>query len=160
VGWLYTPALTYTLTGIETKFRTTDVRTVTVEVYSDVPSNGGTLLRSAPFTPAAGIFSGGAFPGLPVAAGHSFFIGFRNVAGLGANTTTAAQGSQSLGPDYYDFDGTGTYALHFPFTMGDVDRPILALNGSPIPEPATSGLIVTGALLAIAKRWRSMRLTY
>jgi hypothetical protein len=141
IGWLYTPGLTYSLTGIETKFRTADQRTVTLEVYSAAPPQGGILLRSANFIPAAGLFAGASFDPLPVNAGQQFFIGFRNVAGLGVNTTTADQGMQSLGPDYYDLDGSGSYALHFPFTTGDVDRPILLLNGTAVPEPATYMLV-------------------
>jgi hypothetical protein len=141
IGWLYTPALTYSLTGIETKFRATDQRTVTLEIYSGAPPQGGILLRSVNFMPAAGLFAGASFDPLPVNAGQQFFIGFRNVAGLGVNTTTADQGLQSLGPDYYDLDGSGSYALHFPFTTGDIDRPILLLNGTAVPEPSTYMLV-------------------
>ena len=154
VGWAYTPSLTYLLTGVDTRFRTADARTVTVEIYSGVPLNGGALLRSAGFTPLSDAFAGGSFAPLLVTAGQEIFIGFRNTAGLGANTALAADGPQSLGPDYYDFDGSGSYGSHFPFTTGDIDRPILLLNGDlqngAVPEPATYTLVGSTLLVCCA----------
>src|SRR5262245_34859504 len=34
---------------------------------------------------------------------------------------TADQGMQSLGPDYYDLDGSGCYAFHFPLINSESD---------------------------------------
>jgi hypothetical protein len=111
VGWEYTPAINYTLTGVFTKFgfvRFGDNRTVTVEVYNGVPSNGGRLLRSAGFTPAGGIFSGASFEPIRLMVGHTYFIGFRNVANLAVNTTG---GPEALCPTYFSFADDGSYSL-------------------------------------------------
>ena len=61
VGWIYTPSFSYNLTGVGTKFGSGDPRTITVEVYDELPSQGGTLLRSAIFSPVANAFTGGGF---------------------------------------------------------------------------------------------------
>jgi hypothetical protein len=153
VGWLYTPSISYWLTGVETKFGTVDARTVTVEIYSGAPPQGGTLLRSADFTPSM-TFAGASFEPLLITAGQQFFIGFRNLAGLGSNTTTANEGMQSLGPTYHDFDGSGSYAVHVPWTTGDVDRPILLLNGTAVPEPGTCACVAVALTCFAARRRR------
>ena len=97
VGWDYTPSAAYNLVGVNTKFGfETDSRTVSVEVYDASPSNGGTLLRSGNFTPLSNNFSGGTFAPLSLTAGDDYFIGFRNVDGLGVNVTEDAEATLSL----------------------------------------------------------------
>jgi hypothetical protein len=160
-GWIYSPASTYWLTGVETLFRSAGTPTVTLEIFLGVPSSGGTLLRSSNFIPLSGAYAGGSFVPLAFTAGEKYFIGFRNIAGLGANTTTADQGPQSLGAPYYDFDGTGSYGTHFAFTTGDTDRPILLLNGnaveSGVPETATWALVgVPLMILFVTARLRRL----
>lgn len=144
-GWIYSPASTYWLTGVETLFREADTRTVTLEVFFGVPSGGGTLLRSSNFIPLSEAYAGGSFAPLLFTAGEQYFIGFRNIAGLGSSTTTPDQGPQSLGAPYYAFDDTGSYGTHFIYTTGSSDRPILLFNGNAVeasvPESATLALV-------------------
>ena len=100
VGWVYTPGFSYNLTGVRTKFGSGDSRMVTVEVYDELPSQGGTLLRSATFSPLANTLAGGSFAPLELSAGEDYFIGFRNVLGLNANFTPEPD-SVSVSPLYY-----------------------------------------------------------
>lgn len=144
VGWEYTPAFSYTLTDVFTKFGYVDNRTVTVEVFDGLPSNGGILLRSAEFTPANLAYSGASFAPLNLAAGHSYFIGFRNVSGLDVNV--------SYNPDltdfllYYSFADDGSYSI---VTSGDA--PILEFYGQESPSEAVDQLISTVDALNINK---------
>ena len=59
IGWYYTPALSYDLTGIFTTFRSvpngTGSRTVTVQIQSQRPANGGTVLGQGSFTADSGV---------------------------------------------------------------------------------------------------------
>ena len=71
------------------QFGAADGRTVTLEIYDELPGEGGTLLRSGTFSAVANQFAG-AFAELTLEAGEDYFIGFRNLAGLGANTTKEA----------------------------------------------------------------------
>jgi hypothetical protein len=110
-GWIYTPDFSYNLTGVRTKFGgggSDYSRTVTVEVYDEPPSQGGTLLRPAFFTPSANAFAGGSFEPLTVYAGEDYFIGFRNVAGLGVNFTDDTN-SVSVSSLYHSATDSGTY---------------------------------------------------
>lgn len=112
VGWIYTPDFSYNLSGIRTKFGSSDSRTVTIEVYDGHPhpdqGEEGTLLRSAFFTPSANVFSGGSFQPLAINAGEDYFIGFRNVSGLGSNFTTDP-GAVPVSPLYFWMTNIGIY---------------------------------------------------
>jgi hypothetical protein len=146
VGWFYTPTSSYTLDGINTKFGSggsTSNQTVTVEVYNGAPSSA-TLLRSASFTALINQFSGGTFANLNLLAGQSYFIGFRNVGGLGVNFTNDV-GATALAPFQFGFSNNGSY------TFGSSNRPntqaILQFsqNSAPIPTPALlPGLLALG----------------
>ncbi len=114
VGWLYTPTSSYALDGINTKFGFANNQTVTVEIYNGAPSSS-TLLRSAIFTALSNQFSGGTFASLSLLAGQSYFIGFRNVGGLGVNFTNDA-GATALAPLRYGFSNDGTYPFSFSGT--------------------------------------------
>ena len=130
VGWEYTPTINYTLTSIFTKFSYIpygDNRTVTVEVYDRVPSNGGRLLRSADFIPQAGTFSGASFPPINLLAGHTYFIGFRNVSELGVNGTGNPEATV-LSAIYFSYVDDGSYSFS---ELGDGSpcRPVLEFYG-------------------------------
>ena len=150
-GWFYTPGHSYELVGIETKFDTTDGRTVTVEVWDEHPEDGGAVLRSAGFT-AATDFAGGSFAALTLTAGEDYFVGFRDVRNLGVNITEDA-GATVMDP----FRWGGTSAGAYPETESghNTGKPILRfLAPEPIPEPAGLGLIGL-ILLATGRRKRS-----
>ena len=131
VGWEYTPTFSYTLTGVSTEFSYIpygDKRTVTVEVYDGLPSNGGRLLRSADFTPLAQTFSGAFFRPINFRAGHTYFIGFRNVAYLGINVTANPE-AIALAPLYYSLDNDGSYSFIETVRNNDSANPILEFYG-------------------------------
>ena len=112
VGWSYTPRFSYNLSGINTKFGEgvgVMSKPVMVEVYDKAPTTGGTLLRSASFTATANAFSGGIFAALNLLAGEDYFIGFRNVNGLGVNFTQDA-GAVALNPFQFGFGNSGSYS--------------------------------------------------
>ncbi|MHC4647979.1 MAG: hypothetical protein ACYTBJ_21170 [Planctomycetota bacterium] len=134
VGWIYTPSLSYNLTDVRTKFGSGDLRIVTVEVYDELPSLGGTLLRSAAFLPVANVFAGGSFVPLEVNAGEDYFIGFRNVYGLNRNYTPEA-GSVSVSSLYYSWTDNGTYGFENPFVP--FTQAILQFEGfeEQVPDP-------------------------
>ncbi|MHC4260440.1 MAG: hypothetical protein ACYSTF_08550, partial [Planctomycetota bacterium] len=129
VGWIYTPGYSYNLTGVRTKFGSgpgSYSRTVTVEVYNELPSQGGTLLRSAAFSPLADAFAGGSFGSLAVTAGEDYFIGFRNVNNLGSNFTTDP-GSVSVSHLFYGIQDAGIYGIENAFL--DFTQAILQFEG-------------------------------
>jgi hypothetical protein len=148
VGWSYTPTFSYNLSGINTKFGAgfgAGSKTVTVEVYDEAPTTGGTLLRSASFTSLANAFSGGTFAALNLLAGEDYFIGFRNVDGLGVNFTQDA-GSTALAPLRYGFGNNGSYPSSYDFEPHT--QAILQFVGetpTAVPTPALlPGLIGLG----------------
>jgi hypothetical protein len=157
VGWLYTPSISYSLSGINTKFgAVTDPnlglpRTVTLEVYDQLPEMGGTLLRSTSFTALLNTFSGGRFSPLNLIAGEDYFIGFRNVAGLGVNETDDAD-AMSLDLLRFGFDNDGSYSL---IDSGINSQPILEFAETPdaIPTP----FLLPGLLGLGVKVWRKRR---
>jgi hypothetical protein len=100
-AWIYTPSSAFDLTGIKTKFSAADGRTVTLEIYDELPVAGGALLRSVTFTALNNQFSGAFFAELALEAGEDYVIGFRNLAGLGVNTSTES-GAEEL-PAFFSF---------------------------------------------------------
>jgi hypothetical protein len=158
VGWLYTPGFSYNLTGVETKFSSVDVRTVDLEIYDEHPLLGGTLLRSASFAPSTS-FAGGSFMDLPLVGGEDYFIGFRNVLGLGFNTTADA-GATSLGFLFFNGTNNGTYPNS---EQGTHSQPILQFIGnrigepSAVPEPTSMALLGMGALPLLRRLRRRSR---
>jgi len=143
VGWEYTPSVSYALTGVFTKFSHVgygDTQTVTVEVYDSLPDSGGSLLCSADFIPTNGTFSGASFQPVNLIAGHTYFIGFRNVAGLGVNVTPATN-AIVLSPLYYSSDEQASYSIIE--TGPDSSNPILDFYGHDTlpPKEAVAQLI-------------------
>jgi hypothetical protein len=144
VGWKYTPSFSYTITGVETKFGYADGRTVTLEIYSDVPNNGGSLLQTANFTPVSGVFTGVSFTGLLLTGGSSYFIGFRNVYDLGVNVTNDL-GAVSLGQIYLSWlNSSGSYDVSF--SGGFSTQPIIKFDGSAVPLPPSLLLLAPGLI--------------
>ena len=169
VGWFYTPSSAYGLVGINTRFGSSDGRTVTVEVYDAHPGSSGVLLRDGDYTLTGTSFQGGLFDELLLVAGEEYFIGFRNVGllgdlgGLGVNVTNDDGAEQLLGEFgdeglRYSFINDGSYA-NGPET-GFTAQPILqflANEPTSVPEPLTLALVAGGlvALGATRRRRRS-----
>ena len=152
IGWYFTPSSSFFLTAINTRFSafgTNLNRTVMVELWSDRPAAGGSLLRNAGFqsNTAIGGFGGGSFASFLLQSGIQYFIGFRNVQGLGWNSTSDPNATSlgspwaSVGPvfsdDTFESAGGGSEVVR---------NPSLELIGSAVPEPATMTLLATGLL--------------
>lgn len=153
VGWYITPNVSLNLSKIETNFSPvvqsgSQNRNVTVEILTDRRSIGGTLLRSATFNSAVarGQLGGGSFAPVMLTAGTRYFIGFRNVAGIGINTTNDA-GSVNCGACLY-LDNASSAEGQYQTRGGtdlpsQVDQPILRLiaevaTPTPTPTPAST----------------------
>jgi len=151
VGWYFTPSSTFFITMIQTRFNpaaSSADRTVGVELWSERPGLGGSLLAQASFqsSSALGSFGGGAF-GAPILlqAGIQYFVGFRNVRGLGVNFTNAA-GSTSLGSVYTSLGPQFDDDI-WERQLKDLVSPSIQLDGramSTVPEPTTVMLLATG----------------
>lgn len=154
VGWYFTPSSTFFLTAIQTRFNPAAGpnvdRSVSVELWNDRPAVGGSILASGSFqsNSALGVFGGAGFAPVLLQAGIQYFIGFRNVQGLGYNYTRDP-GAQSLGPQYYSLgpiftdDNYGSGGVSGP----EQGSPNLILTGydvSTVPEPMTMVLLATG----------------
>ena len=155
IGWYFTPTSTFFLNAIRTRFNpnqgTNVDRSVSIEVWSKTPATGGSLLRSTSFqsNTALGQFGGGGFAQILLQSGIQYFIGFRNIQGLGRNTTRDL-GAWSLGPSYYSLGPVFTndqYEIQTPDRGIENDHPSLELIGtdvSTVPEPMTMTLMATG----------------
>jgi len=158
VGWFYTPTVSYNLTGLGTKFGSSDGRTVGAFVYSGSPG-ALTLLGSSSLTPVGNAFAQAAFSPLSLSAGTTYFVAFTNVAGLATNVTDDAGATNLAGGLRYSF-GSGAFELG-PET-GFTAQPMLQFSGnSAVPEPATWAMLITGfGLAGAAMRRRRATLAF
>jgi hypothetical protein len=172
IGWYYTPSLTYDLTGIFTTFRAvpngTGSRTVTVQIQSERPVNGGTVLGQGTFAADSGAGGnlGASFAPVHLTAGTTYFVDFLNTVGMGVNLgswqdvggtpTPSAGATVNLGTWYGNLVGntstnfttaTDTNGAYYATATGNVSfaEPILRFEGT-IPEPVSLGTIVLLAL--------------
>jgi len=173
VGWFYTPTTSFLLQSVNTKFFATGGtdRNVTVELLTAPRSDGGTLLASGEFNTllARGVFGGVTFASpINVVANTQYFIGFRNMAPLGAGDFDLVPESELLRANYTDvvgadffsalrfgFENDGQYELEFD--EGSNTRPILQFirqdATTVIPEPSTVWMLVAGltGVLAVSR---------
>lgn len=173
VGWFYTPASSYSLSGIETKFSipvgtSIEDRTVTVVVYQgNTPANGGTLLGSFNFNSAVAdnnTLGGGTFASsLSLTAGTTYFIGFENVGpgpdstgnnvdDLGVNFT--ADSATFLSNLYFDGGACATPGPFGTFACEDtatdiLGQPILAFLTPPPTTPPMNGIPEPASLVLL-----------
>jgi hypothetical protein len=107
IGWYYKPSHTYKLTRINTLFQSgsnhpNDVdRDVTIGVYTERPSQGGTLLASETFSTAyARNYPNGQDLDkvLTLDPGQTYFIGLLNVQWLRVNVAAYAPGTDDTTP--------------------------------------------------------------
>jgi hypothetical protein len=151
VGWYFTPTSAFFLSVIQTRFNPAagpnQDRTVTVELWSDRPTLGGRLLRSGDFqsSSAMGVFGGASFLPYLLQVGIQYFIGFRNVSGLGMNLTLDASAT-SLGPLFFS-TGPPVADDQYELVLQElIPKPTLRLIGdvTVVPEPVTMALLATG----------------
>jgi hypothetical protein len=150
MGWYFTPSSSFFLTALQTRFNSTQGsngnRLVTAEIWSNRPAVGGSLIASGAFqsNSALGILGGASFNSLLLQAGIQYFIGFRNVQGLGVNF--AFNPSTSLGPRYFS-RGPNFTDDRYERSASEEGAPILRLVGTEstvVPEPMTMTLLATG----------------
>jgi hypothetical protein len=189
IGWYYTPSQSYSLTGIFTDFEPvpngTGSRTITSQIQSERPVNGGTVLDQGTFTAdsATGGLLGVTFNSpVTLHAGTKYFVDFLNTVGMGVNLGQWANNSMgnpvpsngattNLGAWYGNTNGDTMFTTavidpsYYSTATGNVSfaEPILLFSGNPInptavPEPSTIALLGAGGLcLAIARRRRRAR---
>lgn len=161
-GWFYRPSVSYNLNGIRTNFSTfPDIapptpKTVTLEVLTAPRSDGGTLLGSASFdwTTARGTLNGPSFSDIPLTAGITYFIGFRNIYGIGVNI--ANSGTQAIpGVSRFDIDGSGSYNQQQTDPVNSFPILQFTSNSAVVPIPAAFwlfGSAITGLLVSVRKK--------
>jgi hypothetical protein len=185
IGWYYTPTQSYSLTGISTDFGLDEfgggLRTITVQIQTDRPVNGGTVLDQGTFQ-GSGLTDGilGASFATPVqlTAGVTYFVDFLNLQGMGLNIGQWASvngvdvptngATTRLGAYYF---GSNTDVSFTNSISGDAAdqsngygtasglEPILFFSGTPsvVPEPSSFlmlGIGVVGAAWKFRRRGR------
>jgi len=157
IGWYFTPTSSFFLTSMQTRFNpvvgTNQNRTVMAEIWTDRPAVGGTLLRSSGFqsSTAMGTFGGGSFNSLLLQAGVQYFLGFRNVEGLGMNRTGDLVANKPW-PTYVSFRPVGddTYdRLARDIAPGSPTLKLIGNDVTTVPEPMTMTLLATGLLAMV-----------
>ncbi|MGI8786953.1 MAG: FG-GAP repeat domain-containing protein [Pyrinomonadaceae bacterium] len=142
VGFYIKPSISFNLTGVQTNFNPVQQsgsqdRDVTIELYTDRPAVGGTLLRTATFnsSSARGRLGAVTFAPLVLSAGTRYFVGFRNIAGIGINTTNDA-GAVNCGACLYVENQTSPLNSYNIRGGTDVpsaqDQPIIRLVGTAV----------------------------
>jgi len=144
VGWYYTAPTSYTLTEIDFHFSASDTGTVTEEIFSDfTPALGGTLLRSASFSPSGSGFDGGSFAPLSILAGHTYFVGTLNILGFDGMVTEVNYPGAFKLPEASD-NGSGNFESTC-FTCQSSTKVMLEFVGTPaVPEPSSLLLLCAG----------------
>jgi len=150
VGWYFTPGQSYTLTGVNFHFGTTDGRTVTEKIFTNSPSLGGSLLATATFVPGSNGFYGGTFSGISFVSGTTYFIGALNLFGLDGMVSTTS-GATNL-PIAFD-SGSGLFDVpcNCP-SSGNVMMQLVSGTTTTTPEPSSISLLLAGCGALLARR--------
>lgn len=183
VGWIFRPSARIDFSQLSTIFDSADGRLVTVEIWTNLPADllstppppttwsgmravGSTasLLATTTFLASAGTYAGGLAEfgsSVTLEANQNYFIGYRNIRGLGANWTGFVAASDFL-LLRFDKDASGNYDQKPPCT-GGTPNACEPFNDSYVilkfdtPEPSVNLLIGTGLAALIALRRRIKR---
>ncbi len=171
-GWLYTPTQSYTLTGIYSQFQAigsngTGSRTMTVQIQTAPPIDGGTILGQGTFTgdSATGGTLGVDFAPVMLMAGTTYFVDFLNIGGMSLDlgqwadvggTHVATAGATTRLSDWFVASGSDRlfssdrmgYSADEALATGNASglEPILLFAGSPaaVPEPSSLLMLAIG----------------
>lgn len=174
VGWIFRPTTTFSFTKLSTIFSSSDNRTIAVEIWTDLPDDifptpppnvwsglqgNASLLAATSFVAGAGSYSAGEalfINGVTFEAGHDYFIGYRNMNGMGANWSGYVAASEYL-LARFDLDGAGNFERKPPCTniapiaCEPFDSSYVILKFD-VPEPGTVWLALAGlAALGISR---------
>ena len=153
VGWFFTPGSTlFNVTEIKTAFASTAGWNqnpvnglVTEEIFkSFVPGTGGTLIASNSFAPISNTYTGGFFAGpITLLAGTQYFIGFRNVAGLGSNIVNYPGVAAVPLQQFFSGVNDGLYSTSTPSEANSAPT-LIFYDNLITPEPASGLLALVG----------------
>lgn len=179
IGWYVTANTTYMLDGIFTTFRPvpngTGDHTITTQIWTERPSQGGTLLGEGTFNihSAVGGDVGVTFAPVLITAGQQYFVNFLNTIGMGVNLgswNTDPSGNPqpccgatvNLGHWYGEYapNNTGVFddstlasgPAYYSTGTGNVSfaEPILRFTGTQVPDttvPEPSSMLLLGSAL-------------
>jgi hypothetical protein len=176
IGWYYTPNTSYTLTGIYSNFGPHDAVTgishITLQVQTERPVKGGVVLAEKTFDgeKSVGGLLGASFAPIPLTAGHTYFVNYLHLSGMGVNLGTwddengtphpAGGATTNLGVYYrnddngFDTEETNIWEVaSFGLARVSGAEPILFFEGVGVPEPSAAMLIAIG-VGTLALRWR------
>jgi hypothetical protein len=173
LGWVYTPTVSYQLSGITSDFSTgeTGSQTVTLSFWSGLPDAGGTELASGTFASGAGILGVTFGSDISIVAGDTYFVGLSNTNGIGVDMVQSAFSVTSANPaapgvtyipsGFYsdELAATTDFATNIPLIDTSCPggescdnafaAPILNFQGvanSNVPEPGTLAMSATGVV--------------
>jgi hypothetical protein len=180
IGWYITANDTYMLDGIFTTFRPvpngTGDHTITTQIWTDRPSQGGTLLGQGMFNihSAVGGNAGVTFAPALITAGQQYFVNFLDTIGMGVNLGSWANDSggnpqpccgatvnlnhwygESAPNNTGMFDDSTLVAgpAYYVTATGNVSfaEPILRFTGTEVPTgavPEPSSMMLLGSALS------------
>jgi hypothetical protein len=141
-AWTYTPAISYSLTDVETKWAAAgNSGTVGVGIYSGF-ANGptGLLGSSTMFANNDGSsWSTASFSPISIAAGNTYYILFSGTSGIGANVTSTGPGA--ITPYNFSYDNSNWYYWGGAYGMFQFSS-----SGSSVPEPGSMVLLGSGLI--------------
>lgn len=171
-GWYYTPTQSYELTGISSFFEPinfgTGSRTMTFQIQTDRPVNGGTVLGQGTTVgnSATGGVIGVTFSPVFLTAGTTYFVDILNLTGMGLDlgqwtnvngVDVASGGATTRLPAYYvnHIGDTSFSTTHIGDSADESNangtasglEPILYFSGfkpSAVPEPSSILLLGIG----------------